>query len=199
MLSRATVFRLVKEPEETQSHMGRATRYYMHIFDHFYKAKQWFQSWNWAAFLAALMGAELVWMIYRRMYRYALFYFMGLMLFSYGVVGLIYFFNHSLSLEVKQFILSKFADQDFLFVTLRILLWLVKMPLVIGFGLWGNALYFKFLAQQSKKTDKPKSGVSTIAAGTVCLLLVATLLFGNLLLQKSSKNLYETAYGKLMS
>lgn len=199
MLSRATVFRLVKEPEETQSHMGRATRYYMHIFDHFYKPNRWFQSWNWASFVASLMGAELVWMIYRRMYRYALFYFIALMVLSYGVVGLIYLFNHSVSPEMKNFIVSKFADQDFLFMTLRILLWLVKMPLVIGFGLWGNALYFKFLAQQSQKTDKPKSGVSTIAAGSVCFLLIATLLFGNVLLQKSSKSLYETAYGKLMS
>ena len=85
MLARATFFRLVKEPEETQHNMGRSTRYYMRTYDEFQKAKPWFASWNWSSFLAALFGAELVWMIYRRMYLYAFFYFaiiLGFFLFS---------------------------------------------------------------------------------------------------------------------
>ena len=194
MLSRATLFRLIKEPEETQHTMGRATRYYLGIYADFYKHKRWFTSWNWSSFVAALFGAEMVWLIYRRMYLNALLYFVFILAMTYTAVGLFYVANKFLSPDIRDFIMAKFADKDFLFMTVKIVLWLVKLPLIIAFGVWGNALYFRFLEKEAAKASKPKSGVSTMAAGIFLLFCLSMILLNNYLLQTSSTNLYTKVH-----
>jgi len=190
-LQRARFFRLIKEPTETPSNMGRSTHYYLGIFDHFTTGKTWFPSWNWTSFLSALFGIELVWLVYRRMYVYAVFY-LGILvvLTNLGFVGF-YFLNKNLSPETKTYLLEKFSDKDFLFFSLKMLLWLIKLPVILMFGVFGNALYFKFLEKESHKKYLPKSGISTVGAGIVLLITLALVLLNNYLLQTANTNLYS--------
>lgn len=190
-LRRSTFFRLVKEPLETPSLMGRATRYYLTIYDHFAESKRWFPSWNWASFLSAMFGVEVVWMVYRRMYLYAAFYFLTLFVVTnLGLVG-IYFLNKNLSADVKTFLLEKFSDKDFLIFSLKMVLWLIKLPFIIAFGVFGNALYFYSLKKEAQKKYLPKNGVSTFAAGSVLLATLSLVLLNNYLLQTANTNLYS--------
>lgn len=190
-LKRATFFRLVKEPAETQAMMGRATRYYLAIYDHFSTPKKWFASWNWASFLSAMFGTEVVWMVYRRMYLYAALYFVVLFaLTNVGLIG-IYFLNKHLSADIKTFLVEKFADKDFLIFSLKMVLWLIKLPFILAFGVFGNALYFRFLRKEAQKKYLPKSGVSTVAAGSVLLVTLSLVLLNNYLLQTANTNLYS--------
>ncbi|UNM05732.1 MAG: hypothetical protein H6925_04290 [Holosporaceae bacterium] len=194
MLTCPALFRLIKEPEETQHKMGRATQYYLRIFHDFYKSNRWFSSWNWSSFLAALFGAEMVWLIYRRMYLYALVYFLIILGITYTGLGLFYMANKMLSPDIRAFIVTKFADKDFLFMTVKIVLWMVKLPLIVSFGVWGNALYFRFLEKEARKASTPKSGVSSVAAGAFLLVCLSAILLNNYLLQTSATNLYTKAY-----
>ncbi|MFN7662173.1 MAG: hypothetical protein ACK5PQ_00365 [Alphaproteobacteria bacterium] len=190
-LKRTSFFRLIKEPTETPVKMGRSSQYYLTIYDHYAGQKKWFPSWNWAGFLSALFGGELVWMVYRRMYLYAFFYFIFLFaLTNLGFVAL-YFLNKNLSPEVKTFVLDKFADKDFLFFSLKMVLWLIKLPLILMFGVFGNALYFHFLETQAQKKYLPKTGVSLPAAGVILLIIVSLGLLNNYLLQTANTNLYS--------
>lgn len=190
-LKRSVFFRLVKEPAENQSTIGRSTRYYLNVYDHFASPKTWFPSWNWASFLSALFGVELVWLVYRRMYVYAGLYFLLLfVLTNLGFVGL-YFLNKNLSPELKTFLLQKFSDKDFLFFSLKMVLWLIKLPFILMFGVFGNALYFKFLKKEAHKKYLPKSGVSTVAAGSILLGTLSLVLLNNYLLQTANTNLYS--------
>ncbi len=190
-LKRTTFFRLVKESTETQSTMGRATRYYLDTYDQFSNQKKWFPSWNWASFLSALFGTELVWLVYRRMYFYAATYFFVLFaLTNLGFVAL-YFLNKNLSPEIKNFLLQKFSDKDFLFFSLKMILWLIKLPIILLFGVFGNALYFKFLEKEATKKYLPKSGVSMLAAGGVLFITLSLVLLNNYLLQTANTNLYS--------
>lgn len=190
-LKRTGFFRLIKEPTENTTTMGRATRYYLGIYDHFAGGKKWFPSWNWSSFLSAMFGVELVWMVYRRMYLYAVFYFFGLfVLTNMGFVAL-YFLNKNLSPEIKSFLLQKFSDKDFLFFSIKMILWLIKLPIILMFGVYGNALYFRFLEAESQKKYLPKNGVSLGAAGGVFLVTLSLVFLNNYLLQTANTNLYS--------
>jgi len=190
-LKKNIFFRLVKESSETMSSMGRSTRYYMNTYEDFHKEKKCFPSWNWASFLSALFGAELVWMIYRRMYFYAFLYFFFLFLLTNVGFLILYFVNKNLSPDLKSMLLQKFSDKDFLFFSLKVVLWVIKLPIILGFGVWGNALYFKFLEKEARKKYLPKSGVSSPAAGGLLLILVGLMLLNNYLLQTANTNLYS--------
>ena len=190
MISRQSFFRLIKEPEETLQSHGRSTRHYLVTFDQFYGQGPWFSSWNWASFFMALFGAELVWLIYRRMYFYAFLYFLIMFVLSYGVIGLLLFFGK----DIRALAMQKFSDKDAFFMAIKTGLWLIKLPIIISFGVWGNALYFRFLEKADQKKEKPKSGVSTLAAGGFFIFSFSVILLNNYLLQTTSTNLYSKAY-----
>ena len=190
-LKRTAFLRLIKEPTESTSVMSRATRYYLGIYDHFAGRKKWFPSWNWGSFLSSMFGMELVWMVYRRMYLYAVMYFFGLFFLTNIGFAILYFLNKNLSPEIKSFLLQKFSDKDFLFFSLKMVLWLIKLPIILMFGVYGNALYFRFLEAESQKKHLPKSGVSLVAAGIMLLITLSLVFLNNYLLQTANTNLYS--------
>jgi hypothetical protein len=125
------------------------------------------------------------------MYFYAATYFFVLFaLTNLGFVAL-YFLNKNLSPEIKNFLLQKFSDKDFLFFSLKMILWLIKLPIILLFGVFGNALYFKFLEKEATKKYLPKSGVSMLAAGGVLFITLSLVLLNNYLLQTANTNLYS--------
>ena len=87
------LFKLIKQPHETYESMGSSTSYYLSVYDQ-NEDKPWFLSWNWVAFFTAFWGAEIFWLLYRRMYLFAILIgFLGHGLFEIFTLKLTLFAN----------------------------------------------------------------------------------------------------------
>ena len=130
---RFLLFNLIKQPQETYESMGPFTSYYLNIYDQ-HSEKTCFLSWNWACFFTSFLGAEILWLLYRRMYFFAFFIsFLGRGIYEF-LTFKIMFWGQSLGGQA----LAKSIG------------WVFRLGFTFGFTVLANALYFYFL---NKKID----------------------------------------------
>jgi hypothetical protein len=136
-------FNLIKQPHETYESMGPFTSYYLNVYDQRYdqdEEKPWFLSWNWACFFSSFFGAEILWLLYRRMYLFAfLIYILGRGLYEFISFKVMIFGN-----ALAGPILSKSIS------------WIFRLGFTFGFTVVANALYFYFLSKKVEKNVKTK-------------------------------------------
>jgi hypothetical protein len=136
-------FNLIKQPQETYEFMGPFTSYYLKIYDQYYgldDEKPWFLSWNWACFFSSFFGAEILWLLYRRMYIFAFL----ISVLGRGLYGL---------LEFKLMILGNSMAGPILAKSIN---WVFRLGFTFGFTVIGNALYFYFLTKKVEKNITKK-------------------------------------------
>jgi len=132
-------FNLIKQPHETYESMGPFTSYYLTIYDQ-HEEKPWFLSWNWACFFSSFFGAEILWLLYRRMYLFA---------FLISILGRgLYEF-----ISFKVMILGNTLAGPLLAKSIN---WVFRLGFTFGFTVIANALYFYFLNKKVAQNVKTK-------------------------------------------
>ena len=140
---RYSFFKLIKQPRETYESMGPFTSYYLSIFDR-HGDKPWFLSWNWVAFVSSFWGAEILWLLYRRMYVNAL------------AVSMLRSVYALLALKVIGVAGSIGGP-----ILARSIYWVSHFAFVFGFTVIANALYFQFLGKKIAQRVE-KKGVDIV-------------------------------------
>ncbi len=187
-LTRTKFLDFIKNTSPLPDRIGNAPAHYGKVYDK-HSGKKWFISWNWAAFFWGLLGLPLVWMLYRRMYRYVGFCLLGLvglmvamyMFYVFSIDTRIYHLFPSLlasfwlavgllfggaqhmvrwAIEVSGLPFSAFFIKK-MWVFLQVLL-------AIGFGAWGDSLYFNSL----KKESLPSQKKSAVILSFISIMLV---------------------------
>lgn len=136
---RFSFFKLIKQPHETYESMGSSTSYYLSVYDQ-NEDKPWFLSWNWVVFFTTFWGAEIFWLLYRRMYLFAI---------------LIGFLGHGL-FEIFTLKLTLFANDAGGPLFAKCVQWIFKLIFIFGFTVSANALYFHFLRGKIRRGVEKK-------------------------------------------
>jgi len=146
----------IKSAKETSPPFGRHTQYYLDIYERFHLGK-WFQSWNWAVFLLSFFDIDYYWFLYRRMYLNALFIFL-----------LRTAFVKSLILVMEKVNLGPYLP--------KVSIYLFKMILSLGLGVFANAIYFKFVKKEMYFVKKTQgTGPNWILPSTLLMIQVTYL------------------------
>jgi hypothetical protein len=183
MISRPEFLKFVTDRLGPFQGFETSTLYYMAIYDRFYP-KKWFASWNWASFFWGLLGVEVVWMLYRRMYLYAVFYMIGLFgIILALVVGVGAFMKTPPTMLTMESMIP-------LLDVLKHCRWALQMATALVFGVWGNALYFSNIQRLFSKGDRGSQGGTNLFISLLALIL---LLVGPILLLKV---MYPSLYGQ---
>ncbi|MEI8320786.1 MAG: hypothetical protein WCG05_02090 [Alphaproteobacteria bacterium] len=141
----------IKSAKETNPPFGPDTRYYLDLYEHFRLGK-WFQSWNWAVFLLSFFDLDYYWFLYRRMYWNAFFLFLGRTTF---IVSLIF--------ALQKVNLGPYLP--------KIIIYLFRMILSLGLGVFANALYFKFVKRKMYSV-KPGQGLGPNPILPIIVLMI---------------------------
>ncbi len=187
MIPRTKFLEFIKDKIGPFQGVGVFTLYYMNLYDHF-PTKKWFASWNWPAFFWGFFGMELVWMLYRRMYFYAILYMAALFgALTVLTVGTGIFMNIPFATVTPTGMIP-------LLMALKHCRLFLQMVLALAFGVWGNALYFSHVRRQLSRGSESQGGTSL---GIPLLFMVIMLVVPFLLLKSMYPSFYDQFQGGL--
>jgi len=145
--TKESLLAFIRKDTDTEARYTKETAYYLHQFEH-NKGARFFVSWNWSA---AFFGV--IWMLYRRMYVYAIIYLL-------------------LKLATPPPFSFLSAWPYITFVSTNTSHW-IDLGLFFVQGLFGNALYLDFARRKVQK-GVLHSGVND---NLIFLILIAFIIF----------------------